>query len=321
MKSVIIRGTGSYLPKKVLTNKDLEKMMDTTDDWIFQRTGIRQRHVAAADEQTSHLATYACQAALDQAGLKAQDLDFIICATTSADQTFPAAAVKVQYALGMTQGFAFDMQAACSGFVYALSVGTSLIKSGQAKRGIVVGADTYSRILDWTDRSTAILFGDGAGAVVLEASDTPDTGVLGCYLHSDGQFNDILYVNGGPSSSEHVGKIKMEGAAVFKQAVTKLSESLEEVLEKEKVSAADVDWFVPHQANERIINATAERLSFPADKIIKTVGQHANTSAASIPLALDWGVRNHKIKPGQLVLVDAMGAGLSWGSALIRWYS
>ncbi len=319
VQSARIIGIGSYLPEKIMTNKDLEAIMDTSDEWIVQRTGIRQRHIAAPHEQTSHLATYAAEAALQDAHLSANDLDFIICATTSPDQTFPATATKVQHALGMSHGFSFDIQAACSGFVYALSVGNNFIKSGQYRRGLVIGAETYSRIMDWSDRSTAILFGDGAGAVILEASDEKNTGILGCYLHSDGQFSHLLYVDGGPSSSEKVGKIKMEGAAVFKQAVLKLSASLEEVLEKENIPSTAVDWFVPHQANERIIDATAERLSFPSHKIIKTVDRHANTSAASIPLALDWAVKENKIKPGHLVLIDAMGAGLTWGSALIRW--
>lgn len=293
-------------------------MLDTTDEWIVQRTGIRQRHIASTEEKTSDLAIKAARIALDRAKIAVKDLDFIVCATTSPDKTFPATAVKVQEGLSMQQGFAFDLQAACSGFVYALNVGANFIKLGQSKKGLVIGAETYSRIVDWSDRSTAILFGDGAGAVVLELSEEKQVGVLGTHLHSDGKHGDILYVDGGPSSSEKVGKIKMEGHAVFKQAVIKLSEALEEVLKKENITADQIDWFVPHQANERIIDATAQRLNFPPHKVIKIVDAHANTAAASIPLALDWGMQQGKIKAGDLVLIDAMGAGLSWGAALLR---
>lgn len=318
-----ILGTGSYLPKTVITNHDLEKTLDTSHDWIVQRTGIHQRHIAEPDERTSDMGTKAALQALEMAGLSVDQLDFIICATTTPDRTFPATAVKIQANLGLKKGFAFDVQAACSGFVYALSIANNFIQQGQARYGLVVGAEKMSSIVDWSDRTTAILFGDGAGAVVLkseksEGSDK-DRGILGSYLHSDGNLEDILYTDGGPASSELVGKIQMNGQEVYKHAVLKMGAALEEVLETHHLTSEDIDWFVPHQANERIIDALAERLQFPQGKIIKTGALQANTSAATIPLALDAGVRDGKIKPGHLVLIDALGAGLVWGAALIRW--
>jgi 3-oxoacyl-[acyl-carrier-protein] synthase-3 len=317
-----ILGTGSYLPKNIVTNHDLEKTLDTSHDWIVQRTGIHQRHIAQTDERTSDMGTKAALQALEMAGISIDQLDFIICATTTPDRTFPATAAKIQANLCLRKGFAFDIQAACSGFVYALSVANNFIQQGQARHGLVIGAEKMSSIVDWSDRATAILFGDGAGAVVLKAvkseGSDKDQGILGSYLHSDGSLEDILYTDGGPSFSESVGKIKMNGREVYKHAVLKMGAALEEVLETHHLTSEDIDWFVPHQANERIIDALAERLKFPQEKIIKTGSLQANTSAATIPLALDAGVREGKIKPGQLVLIDALGAGLVWGAALIR---
>ncbi|HCI48985.1 MAG: 3-oxoacyl-ACP synthase [Alphaproteobacteria bacterium RIFCSPHIGHO2_01_FULL_41_14] len=314
-----IIGTGSYLPQKIVTNYDLEKIMETSHDWIAQRTGIHQRHVAAEDEFTSHMGIKASQKAMIAANIQAEDIDFIICATTTPDLTFPATAVRIQSSLGAKNAFAFDIQAVCSGFIYALSLADNFIRTGQCRRGLVIGAEKMSRILDWSDRGTAILFGDGAGAVVVEHTDDPTRGILSTHLHSDGSLCDILYTDGGAATSDQVGKVRMVGREVFKHAVLKLVHAMSEALESNHLSSSDVDWFVPHQANERIIDAVAERLNFPENKIIKTVRDHANTSAASIPLALDWGVRQGKIKEGDLVLTDALGAGLSWGSALIRW--
>lgn len=314
-----ITGTGAYLPQKVVTNHDLAKGMDTSHEWIVQRTGIHQRHIAADKELTSDMAVFAAEKALSAAGLKASDIDFIVCATTTPDMTFPATAVTIQSKLGLKPGsFALDVQAVCSGFIYALSVSNNFIAVGQGAKGLVIGAEKMSSLLDWSDRSTAVLFGDGAGAVVLEKTDE-DRGILSTHLHSDGSLCDILYTSGGAAQSDLVGKIKMEGRSVFKHAVIKLAESVEEALEAHKLTVDDIDWFVPHQANERIIDAVATRLKFPEDKIIKTVKNHANTSAASIPLALDLAVRSGKIKKDDYVIVDALGAGLSWGSSVIKW--
>ena len=314
-----IRGTGSYLPKKIVTNYDLEKIMETSHDWIAQRTGIHQRHVAHENEYTSHMGIAAAQKALEAAELAPNDIDFIICATTTPDLTFPATAVRIQAGLGIKHAFAFDLQAVCSGFVYALSVADNFIRTGQARRGLVIGAEKMTSLLDWSDRGTSILFGDGAGAVVIEQTKDLTKGILSTHLHSDGTLCDILYTDGGAATSDQVGKVRMEGREVFKHAVMKLSQAMTEALEANNLSSDDIDWFVPHQANERIIDAVADRLKFPESKVIKTVRDHANTSAASIPLALDWAVRQGKIKEGDLVLTDALGAGLSWGSALIRW--
>ena len=318
-----IAGCGSFVPEKVVTNDDLSKFVDTNHEWIVTRTGIHQRHVAAEGEKTSDLALAACKAALDHAGLDAADLDFVLCATTTPDQVFPSTATRVQAALGMTQGFAMDIQAVCSGFVYALSVADNFIARGQAKRGLVVGAETMSRLLTWEDRSTSVLFGDGAGAVVLEMAEgegtLEDRGVLGTFLHSDGSLNEILNMTGGPGSTKCIGTMVMNGREVFRHAVDKLGSSIEEALSHFELTEADIDWFVPHQANERIIDALAKRFAFGEGKVVKTVAHHANTSAASIPLALDAAVRDGRIQKNDLVLLDALGGGLTWGSALVRW--
>ena len=296
--NVRIAGTGSYLPVKTLSNDDLSKIMDTSHDWIVQRTGIHQRHIAAEGELTSDMATKAAEKALKAANVSADDIDFIVCATTTPDLTFPATAVTIQAKLGLKKdSFALDVQAVCSGFVYALSVGNNFIKAGQGQKGLIIGAEKMSSLLDWTDRSTAVLFGDGAGAVVIEA--TKEEGILSTHLHSDGTLCDILKTSGGAAQSEHVGKVTMEGRAVFKHAVIKLAQSVEEALSHNNISADDIDWFVPHQANERIIDAVADRLGFPLEKVIKTARNQANTSAASIPLALDDAVKNGKIQKGK----------------------
>jgi 3-oxoacyl-[acyl-carrier-protein] synthase-3 len=318
-----IVGCGSYLPTKILTNDALAERMDTNHDWIVSRTGIHQRHVAADGENTSDLAIEACKKALAHAGISANDLDFIICATTTPDQTFPSTATKIQASLGMTGGFALDIQAVCSGFVYALAVANNFITAGQAKRGLVIGAETMSRLLDWDDRSTAILFGDGAGAVVLEATEGTNTledqGVLHTILHSDGALNDILHMTGGPGSTKCIGSMVMNGREVFRHAVEKLGGAIEEMLAHFHLTESDIDWFIPHQANERIIDALAKRFTFDAEKVVKTIAHHANTSAASIPLALDAAVKDGRVQRGDLILLDALGGGLTWGSALVRW--
>lgn len=315
----LITGVGHYLPQKVLTNDDLAQMVDTSHEWIVQRTGIHQRHIAGAHETTSFMGVKAAEEALKYAGLTPHDMDFIVCATTTPDQTLPAAAVRIQAGLGMTRGFALDVQAACGGFIYALAVADNFIRTQSGKRGLVIGSEKMSNLLNWTDRSTCVLFGDGAGAVVLETGTNIERGILGTHLRSDGTLADILCSSGGAGTSDHVGKIVMDGRAVYKHAVIKLAEAAEEILEHHKCPALDVDWFIPHQANERIIDAMAERLTFPQEKIIKTVASHANTSAASIPLALAYAVHKGKIKKGDLILMDALGAGLAWGSALVRW--
>ncbi len=321
-RSAII-GVGSFLPEKIITNHDLSQLVDTTHDWIVSRTGIHQRHVAGDHEKTSDLALAACKKALKSSGRGVDDLDFIICATTTPDQIFPSTSTRLQGLLGMSKGFAFDIQAVCGGFIYALAVANNFITTGQAQRGIVVGAETMSRLLDWNDRSTAILFGDGAGAVVLEARDgagsLADFGILKTFLHSDGQLNDILQMTEGPGSGTCFGTMIMKGQDVFRHAVEKLGGAIEEMLSDTGLTADDIDWFVPHQANERIIDALVKRFDFPSHKVIKTVSLHANTSAASIPLALDAAVMDGRIKKGDLVLLDALGAGLTWGSALVRW--
>lgn len=316
-------GCGSFLPEKVVTNDDMSKFVDTNHEWVVTRTGIHQRHMAAEHEKTSDLALEACKRALESAGKTAGDIDFIICATTTPDQVFPATATRLQAALGMKKGFGMDLQAVCSGFVYALSVADNFITSGQAKCGIVVGAETMSRLLDWNDRGTAVLFGDGAGAVVLEASEgegsLEDTGVLRTFLHSDGQLNEILHMTGGPGSNKCIGSMVMNGREVFRHAVDKLGGAIEEMLAHFKLTEDNIDWFIPHQANERIIDALAKRFSFTPEKVVKTVAHHANTSAASIPLALDAAVKDGRIQRGDLILLDALGGGLTWGSALLRW--
>ncbi|TAJ95025.1 MAG: ketoacyl-ACP synthase III [Reyranella sp.] len=319
----VVQGCGSYLPERVVTNEELSKTMDTTDEWIRQRTGICQRHIAAEGEFTSHLAIKASQRALDHAGLKASDLDLIVLATATPDQTFPATATRVQAALGMTKGAAFDVQAVCAGFVYGVSVADSLIKTGLASNALVIGAETFSRILDWDDRGTCVLFGDGAGAIVLrgeQGAGTPaDRGILANALHSDGRHHDILYVDGGPSSTRTTGFLRMEGKEVFKHAVVNMAAVVGEVLEKAGLEPKDIDWLVPHQANKRIIDGTGRKLGLPPERVVITVDKHANTSAASIPLALDVAVKDGRIKKGDLLLLEGIGGGLSWGASLVRW--
>ncbi len=318
-----VAGCGAYLPRKIVTNDDLAKRLDTTDEWISQRTGIRQRHVAADGEMTSDLATAAAEAALKQAGMSAEEIDLIVLATSTPDHTFPATATKVQARLGMTRGAAFDIQAVCSGFVYALATADNFIKVGQAKSALVIGAETFSRILDWNDRGTCVLFGDGAGALILRASEgqgnVADRGVLTTHLFSDGRHYKQLYVDGGPSSTRTTGHVQMEGREVFRHAVVKMGEAVDTAIAAMGISGKDVDWLVPHQANLRIIDSMGQRLHLPPDKVVVTVDRHANTSAASIPLALAQASSDGRIKPGHLVLLEAMGGGFTWGSALIRW--
>jgi 3-oxoacyl-[acyl-carrier-protein] synthase-3 len=319
----VVQGCGAYLPEKLVTNEELARQVDTSDEWIQQRTGIRQRHIAAEGEFTSHLAIKAAQRALDHAGMSAGELDLIVLATATPDETFPATATRVQAALGMTRGAAFDVQAVCAGFVYGLSVADSLIKTGLAKTALVIGAETFSRILDWNDRGTCVLFGDGAGAVVLRAEEgagtSADRGILANALHSDGRQHDILYVDGGPSSTRTTGHLRMEGREVFKHAVVNMASVVTEVLDKAGLKASDIDWLVPHQANKRIIDGTGRKLGLAADKVVVTVDLHANTSAASIPLALDTAVRDGRIKRGDLVLIEGIGGGMAWGASLVRW--
>ncbi len=322
MRSVI-RGIGSYLPANKVSNADLEKMVDTSDDWIVQRTGIRNRHIAAEGETTSQLATHAANEALANAGLTAQDIDLVVVATSSPDYTFPSTATQVQAAIGMNHGAAFDVQAVCSGFVYAVTIADKFLISGSHKRALVIGAETFSRLLDWNDRTTCVLFGDGAGAVVLEAQEgtgsVQDRGVLTTHLRSDGRHREKLYVDGGPSSTKTVGHLRMQGKDVFRHAVSMVTDVMVDAFAATGTTAEDLDWFVPHQANRRIIDASAEKLSIAPEKIVITVDQHGNTSAASIPLALATAVKDGRIKQGQLVMIEAMGGGFTWGSALIRW--
>jgi 3-oxoacyl-[acyl-carrier-protein] synthase-3 len=319
----VILGCGSYLPAQILTNADLARKVDTSDDWIVQRTGIHERHIAAAGEVTSDLATAAARAALAHAKVDAQSIDLIVLATSTPDNTFPASAVTVQAALGITHGAAFDMQAVCSGFVYALATADSLLKSGSFSRALVIGAETFSRILDWTDRGTCVLFGDGAGAVVLDRQDQPEAaeerGVLTVQLRSDGRHKSKLYVDGGPSSTGTVGHLRMEGKEVFRHAVAMITDVVEDAFKATGYTAADVDWFIPHQANKRIIDGSAHKLGIPPGKIVVTVDRHGNTSAASIPLALNDAVADRRIKRGDLLLLEAMGGGFTWGAALVRW--
>jgi 3-oxoacyl-[acyl-carrier-protein] synthase-3 len=317
-------GTGSALPQQVVTNAQLAERVDTSDEWIVERTGIRQRHIAAEGETTATLAIAAARAAIEDAGVEASSIGLIVLATATPDNTFPATATKVQAALGCNGGIAFDVAAVCSGFLYALSVADSLLRTGMAKRALVIGAETFSRILDWEDRTTCVLFGDGAGAVVLEApapdalADPKAPGILGTRLHADGAQHDLLYVDGGPSSTQTVGHVRMKGPEVFRHAVVNLAEVLREVLEQTGVSVDEIDWVVPHQANARILDATARKLGISPDKVVVTVSQHANTSAASVPLALDVARKDGRIKPGDLVMLEAMGGGFTWGASLIR---
>ena len=319
----IISGSGSYLPKSIITNKDLEHKVDTSDEWIVERTGIKQRHIAADDEVTSDLAVNAAKKALHNANLTAEDIDLIVVATSTADQTFPSTATTVQYKLGITRGAAFDVQAVCSGFIYALTIADNFIKAGQAKHVLVIGAEIFSRILDWEDRGTCVLFGDGSGAVVLSAKNgignNSDQGILASRLHSDGQYNDLLYVDGGVSSTQTVGHLRMKGREVFRHAVVNLASVVKEVLEDTNMISDDIDWIVPHQANKRILDGTAKKLKVSPEKVIVTVHKHANTSAASIPLALDEAVQDGRITRGQILILEAMGGGFTWGACLLRW--
>ena len=316
-------GCGHYLPERVITNEELATRLDTSDEWIRTRTGIGQRHIAAEGERTSDLGTKAALNALKSAGLVANDLDAIVVATATPDQTFPSTATRIQHNLGMDQGFAFDIQAVCAGFIFGLANANGLILSGMANRVMVIGAETFSRILDWEDRATCVLFGDGAGAVILEradGADSPaDTGVLATCLHSDGAHNRILYVSGGPSETQQAGHLKMEGKEVFRHAVSKLAAVADEVMEKAGVESSQIDWIVPHQANYRIIENTAKRAGVPMEKVVVTVEKHGNTSAASIPLALSTAVGDGRIQAGDLLLMEAIGGGLAWGAALLRW--
>jgi 3-oxoacyl-[acyl-carrier-protein] synthase-3 len=322
IRSVVL-GCGSYLPQRILTNAELAARIDTSDEWIVQRTGIKQRHIAAEGEFTSHLATYAARAALANAGIDAQSVDLIVLATSTPDNTFPATAVSVQNDLGIHHGAAFDLQAVCSGFVFALATADSLLRSGAFKRALVIGAETFSRILDWNDRGTCVLFGDGAGAVVLDAQQQlgkpSDRGILTTHLRSDGRHKSKLYVDGGPSSTRTVGHLRMEGREVFKHAVGMITDVIVDAFNATGTTADDIDWFVPHQANKRIIDASAHKLHIAPQKVVLTVDLHGNTSAASIPLALSVAVADGRVKKGDLVLLEAMGGGFTWGSALLRW--
>ncbi|WP_114521981.1 beta-ketoacyl-ACP synthase III [Altererythrobacter sp. ZODW24] len=316
----VIRGSGSALPARAVSNAELAKTVDTSDDWIVERTGIRNRYIADDSETTASLATDAARAALVAAGIEASDIDLIVLATATPDQTFPATATIVQNALGCNGGIAFDVAAVCSGFLYALGTADSMLRTGMAKRALVIGAETFSRLMDWEDRTTCVLFGDGAGAIVLEAVEGDDAGagIIATKLHADGAHNELLYVDGGPSTTGTVGKLRMRGREVFRHAVVNLASVLNEALEEAGLTAADIDWVVPHQANARILDATARKLGLPAEKVIVTVDQHANTSAASVPLAFDVGIRDGRIKPGDLVMFEAMGGGFTWGACLAR---
>ncbi len=319
----VVRGVGSHLPERLVTNQDLASTVETSHEWIVQRTGIEQRYIAADHETTSYLGTKAAEAALDNAGLRPEDIDLVIVGTSTPDFTFPSTATVVQQGLGIHQGAAFDVQAVCTGFVYAVSVADKFLVSGAHKRALVIGAETFSRILDWEDRTTCVLFGDGAGAIVLEAREgqgtSADRGVLTSHLRSDGRHREKLYVNGGPGSTKTTGVLKMEGKEVFRFAVGSVIDVVRDAFEATGTTPEDLDWFVPHQANRRIITASAEKLGIAPEKVVITVDRHGNTSAASIPLALDAAVKDGRIKPGDLVMIEAIGGGFTWGSALIRW--
>jgi len=322
IRSVLL-GTGSALPKRAVSNAEMAQMVDTTDEWIVERTGIRNRYIAGEGETTGTLATEAARAALAAAGVEGKDVDLIVLATATPDQTFPATATTVQHEIGANGGVAFDVAAVCSGFLYALTVVDSMIRTGTAKCALVIGAETFSRILDWEDRTTCVLFGDGAGAMVFAARDVDESdpaapGILASKLHADGQHSELLYTDGGPSSTGTVGKVRMKGREVFRHAVNNLAGVMNEVLEGSGKTAADIDWVVPHQANFRILDATARKLGLPEEKVVVTVDRHANTSAASVPLAMDVAVRDGRIKPGHLVVLEAMGGGFTWGASLLR---
>jgi 3-oxoacyl-[acyl-carrier-protein] synthase-3 len=319
----VVRGIGSALPRRIMKNTDFEGVVETSDEWIVQRTGIRQRHIAADDETTASLGEAAARAALDAAGLMPDDIDLIVLATSTPNNTFPATAVEIQQRLGMRHGFAFDMQAVCSGFVYAMTTADLYVRGGMAKRVLLIGSETFSRILDWSDRSTCVLFGDGAGAVILEAAEgqgtIADRGVLASSLRSDGTYRDKLFVDGGPSTTGTVGYLRMEGREVFKHAVGMITDVIEATYAQAGITSEDLDWFVPHQANKRIIDASARKLGIAEEKVVITVDRHGNTSAASVPLALSAAVADGRIKKGDLVLLEAMGGGFTWGAVLVRW--
>jgi 3-oxoacyl-[acyl-carrier-protein] synthase III len=319
----VVRGVGAALPKRRMTNAEISQIVDTTDEWIVERTGIHARHIASDTELTSDLGAAAAKQALVRAGIDPLDIDLIICATATPDRTFPATAVKIQAMLGVSKGAAFDVQAVCSGFVYAMTLADSLLRTGQATRALVIGAETFSRILDWTDRGTCVLFGDGAGAVVLEAvpqnGGRDDRGVLATRIRSDGRYEDLLYVDGGPGSTKTVGQLRMNGREVFRHAVQKISGVMEEVLVLSGYAADEIDLFVPHQANRRILDGVAKKLGVSPDKIVMTLDQHGNTSAASIPLALNTAFEQHRVKEGDLIMLEAMGGGFTWGAVLLRW--
>jgi 3-oxoacyl-[acyl-carrier-protein] synthase-3 len=317
LRSVVL-GVGSALPKRRMDNEELARTVDTSDAWIVERTGIRSRYVAGDDETTASLATDAARKALDHAGVETSEIDLIVLATATPDQTFPSSATKVQASLGINDCIAFDVHAVCTGFLYALTVADSMLRSGNARKAIVIGSETFTRILDWEDRATCVLFGDGAGALILGAEET-DGGILATRLHADGRHNDLLFVDGGPSTTGTVGKLRMKGREVFRHAVVNLADVLNEVLEAAGLTSADVDWVVPHQANARILDATARKLGLPAEKVIVTVDEHANTSAASVPLAFDRAVKDGRIKRGDVVVLEAMGGGFTWGAAALRY--
>lgn len=319
----VIRGVGAHLPERILTNADLAKMVDTSDDWIVERSGIRQRHIAADGETTADLGAAAARQALVRSGIDPQDIDLIIVATATPDRTFPSTAVRIQNMLGVTRGAAFDIQAVCSGFIYAMVCADNFLKAGQSRRALVIGAETFSRILDWTDRSTCVLFGDGAGAIVLEAqpqnNDRLDRGIIASRIRSDGRYEDLLFVDGGPSSTKTVGHLRMNGREVFRHAIQKISGVIEETLLTAGYAVNEIDLFVPHQANKRILDGIARKLDVPADRVVITLDKHGNTSAASIPLALNHAFEQHKLSENKLVLLEAMGGGFTWGALLARW--
>jgi len=319
MTQSVLKGIGSYLPKKILTNNELEATIDTTDVWIRERTGIAQRHIAAQNEYTSDLAVVAAKNALQDANMSIQDIDLIIVATTTPDYTFPSTATIVQKKLGIKHGAAFDIQAVCSGFIYGMSVAENMLKSGAARNVLLIGAETFSRILDWSDRSTCVLFGDGAGAVILSSDDMKESGILNTLIRSNGEHRELLYVDGGASRSENVGKLRMIGNQVFRHAVKDIAAIMEECAEGYGLSIADIDWFVPHQANQRILNGVAKRLNLDKEQVISTVASHANTSAASVPLAMDFAIKDKRIKRGDLIMLEAFGGGFTWGASLLRY--
>lgn len=315
----VIRGIGSYLPERVMSNAEMSELVATSDDWIQERTGIRQRHIVAEDQFTSDLGYAAALDALENAGMTVDDIDLVVVATSTPDLTFPATATIIQEKLGMHHGAAFDIQAVCSGFIYGIHVTNALLKSGGAKRALLIGAETFSRILDWTDRGTCVLFGDGAGAVVIEAVESDASGILQTFIRSDGRHRDMLYVDGGPSRTQTVGHLRMLGNQVFKHAVTDIAQVIRDCADQADVEIADIDWFVPHQANQRILKAVAKRLKLNPEQVISTVALHANTSAASVPLAMDAAVKDGRIKKGDLVMLEAFGGGFTWGAALLRY--